>query len=98
MKKIISLFAITALVISCQTTRPYTATNNPIGSKKGASETSFILGVSSGENLVSGIVLNKEFGVIDAAKKGNINKIATVDVKYTNYLLFGKAKIIVTGE
>jgi hypothetical protein len=33
-----------------------------------------------------------------AAKKGKIDKIATVDVKTTNFILFQKVEIIVTGE
>lgn len=97
MKKIILFSAIAALITSCQITRPYTATNNPIGSKTGVSKTTY-LGASFGDNLANGIIFNGKFGVIDAARNGKITKVATVDVKTTNYVLFRKAEIIVTGE
>ncbi len=90
---------VTVLITSCSITRPYTATNNAIGSKTGKSETTLILGASTGQNLQSALYsTNKDFGVIQAAKKGKIDKVATVDVKTTNFLLFQKVEIIVTGE
>ena len=99
MKKYIIALSAIGLMASCSITRPYTATNNPIGSKVGKSETGVIFGTSAGDELAVGVfVLNKNFGVIEAAKKGKINKIATVDVKTTNYLFFQKVEIIVTGE
>jgi len=88
----------TLLLASCTMTRPYTATNNPIGSKVGVSKTSCLFGGSFGNTLSSGIVSNKNFGVIEAAKNGGIDKIATVDVKTKNLLFFQKVEIIVTGE
>ncbi|MFT4757700.1 MAG: hypothetical protein ACI91R_002357 [Vicingaceae bacterium] len=101
MRNLYMLAAGAALVAlqSCSTTRPYAATNNPIGSKVGTSETTLILGTSAGTNLEAGLVsTNKEFGVIQAARKGKINKVATVDVKTTNYVFFQKVEVIVTGE
>lgn len=84
---------------SCSITRPYTATNNPIGSKVGTSETTLIFGSSAGTNLEAGLIsTNKKFGVIQAARKGKINKVATVDVKTTNFVIFQKVEVIVTGE
>ncbi|NVK65394.1 MAG: hypothetical protein HWE22_12455 [Flavobacteriales bacterium] len=84
---------------SCSTIVPYTATNNPIGDSIGKSRTTLIFGkkVDSG-SLEAGISTNKNFGVIEAAKKGNIERIATVDVKTTNFIVFQKVEIIVTGE
>lgn len=97
-KYILGLVAVVAMA-SCSITRPYTATNNPIGSKVGKSETSVIFGTSAGEQLAAGlIVTNGDFGVIEAAKNGKISKIATVDVKTTNFYFFQKVEIIVTGE
>ena len=49
-------------------------------------------------NLEAGISTNKKFGVIEAAKKGDIDKVATVDLKVTNFVIFQKVEIIVTGE
>ena len=97
-KYILGMMAVAAMA-SCSTIRPYTATNNPIGSKVGKSETSIIMGTSSGDQLAVGlIVTNGNFGVIEAAKKGKIDKIATVDVKTTNFIFFQKVEVIVTGE
>ncbi len=83
---------------SCSTIVPYTATNNPIGDSIGKSRTTLIFGAAGSGNLEAGISTNKNFGVIEAAKKGNIERIATVDVKTTNFIVFQKVEIIVTGE
>lgn len=97
--KKLTLVGLSALVLSsCSTIMPVTATNNPIGSKVGKSETSILFGVAGPSNLSSGLVFNKDYGVIEAAKKGNIERVATVDIKVTNYIIFQKAEIIVTGE
>ena len=86
---------------------PFDTLNSPIGNNKtevpsiwiGKSETKIIFGASQGDQLAVGlIVTNKNFGVIEAAKKGKIDKIATVDVKTTNFYIFQKVEIIVTGE
>jgi len=99
MKKILIVLAAVAALSSCSTTIPYTATSNAIGSKKGVSKTGVILGSNGGDQLAMGLlVTNGKFGVIDAAKNGNISKISTVDVKSTNYLIFRKVEVIVTGE
>ena len=99
MKKILTLISFSLLLVSCEMTRPYAATNNPIGSKTGVSKTVMLFGRPAGNSLASfALVLNKDFGVIDAAKNGKINKIATVDIKYKGFILFGKTEIIVTGE
>lgn len=88
----------TVVLSACSVTLPYTATNNPIGSKKGSSKTTILFGGASQQNLGYGLVLNKNYGVIEAAKKGKIERIATVDIKITNYIIFTKAEIKVTGE
>lgn len=94
---ILGLFALSCLA-SCATTVPYAATNNPIGSKKGVSKTTILFGGADRTNLGYGLVLNKNYGVIEAAKKGKIENLATVDLKVTRYVIFTKAEIIVTGE
>jgi len=87
-----------AFMASCSTTLPYAATNNPIGDKKGKSSTVILFGTATQANLGAGLVLNKNYGVIEAAKKGKITNLATVDLKVTNYGLWIKAEILVTGE
>lgn len=100
MKKYILGSLVIGLMASCTVTRPYAVTNNPIGSKRGISKTTTIFGNSAGNQLAYGtFVTNKNFGVIEAAKEGKIDKVATVDVKTTNYLFFfQKVEVIVTGE
>lgn len=95
--KALLLGGIVIAATSCTMTRPYTATNNPIGDEVGKSKTTLIFGTSSGMNLSSGFSTNKNFGVIEAAKKGGIDKIGCVDVRTTNYLIFQKVEIIVRG-
>lgn len=95
MKKIIASLIVCAAFASCTTISPITATNNAIGDKVGKSESVCVFyfgGISSG------IVLNKEYGIQEAAKKGGLTSIATVDLKVTNYVFFSKTTLIVTGE
>jgi hypothetical protein len=98
MKKLLFIGAVAAFVTSCTTVYPVTATNNPIGGKVGTSETSILFGAAGATNLGFGLVTNSDYGVIEAAKKGGINKVATVDIEVTDYIVFRKAKLIVTGE
>ena len=101
MKKVKNIF-VTALIgvtfASCSITYPYTATNNPIGSKKGTSESVMLFGRVAGTTLSAGLVLNKDYGVIEAARSAKIDKVATVDLKVTDFILFQKVQVIVTGE
>lgn len=97
--KKLTLVGLAGLFLSaCTTILPVTATNNPIGSKTGTSKTSILFGGANGANLGAGLVFNKDYGVIDAAKNGSIERVATVDIKVTDYIIFKKAEIIVTGE
>jgi len=93
MKKLRTILAAACagiLLSSCAITVPYAVTEHPIGSKKGVSKTTVILGT---------IQLNGDYSVADAAKKGKITgPISTVDRKVTNYILFSKQELIVTGE
>lgn len=89
-KYLASTAVLAALLSSCSITTPLAVTELPIGPKKGISETKVIFGV---------IELNKDYSVAEAAKKGKITGgISTVDVKYTDYIIFGKKQLIVTGE
>ncbi len=96
--KALILGVLVVLVSSCTVVRPYAVTNNEIGDGTGVSRTTLILGGSAGNNLEQALFsTNKNFGVIEAAQKGGIDKIATVDVEASNYWLFSTVKIIVTG-
>lgn len=89
---------------SCTTISPITATENPMGDKVGKSKTNclfpyYFADAGEGFSTISnGVCFNKNYGVIEAAKKGGINKIATVDLKQSNYLFFSTFELIVTGE
>lgn len=104
--QVLAFTAIVTGLASCGFTRPYAVTNNPVGSKVGKSSTKVILGGGAGMAASSiyagyssvGIRFNPNYGIIDAAKKGKITKIATVDLKYVNYILWGEYTLIVTGE
>jgi hypothetical protein len=96
--KILLLIGAAFFVTSCTVTRPFAVTNNEIGDAVGTSKTTLIFGTSFGPNLEWALYsTNKNFGLIEAAKNGNIDKIATVDVKTSNYGFITQVKIIVTG-
>jgi hypothetical protein len=96
--KILLLIGAAFFVTSCTVTRPFAVTNNEIGDAVGTSKTTLIFGTSVGPNLEQALYsTNKNFGLIEAAKNGNIDKIATVDVKTSNYGFITQVKIIVTG-
>ena len=96
--KTLILVGVVALASSCTIVRPYAVTNNAIGEAVGVSRTTLILGASAGQNLEQALFsTNKNFSVIEAAKNGNVDKIATVDVESSNYWLVSTVKIIVTG-
>lgn len=103
---IVSISAV--LLSSCALTVPFTVTNNEVGSKVGVSSTICLFsgsGLSSaklspvaGYGMYNGIMLNKNFGIFEAAQKGKISKIGAVDIKTTSYLFFTKKEFIVSGE
>lgn len=108
MKLLKSLLFITVvgLFASCSVTKPLTATNNPIGDKTGVAKNSCLSAAPltrlAGGDLIpvsGGVCFNdKKYSLYDAAMDGDINKIATVDLKITNYIIFYKYELIVTGE
>jgi len=108
MKNIFLAFAVAALLSSCAVTVPSKVTNNPIGTKKGVSS-SWVIGSGLGiyakqpmpmiaNTVYLGIPLNRNIGIVEAAKNGKISKIGCVDVKITNYILMTKFEYIVSGE
>lgn len=103
-KSFIYIAAILLISISsCTVTEPLLITNNKIGDKVGASKNSWVfainyLGVGPGTPTSYGICFNKDYGPYEAALDGDIVKIATVDLKTTNYVFFTKYELIITGE
>lgn len=86
----VSVIAVAAVLTSCSVTVPVTASAASMGAKVGTSETVVLFGT---------LYLNKNYGVAEAAHNGKIKGgVATVDLKTTNYLLFAKKQLIVTGE
>lgn len=110
MKKIFFGLSITILLSSCSLTVPYTITNNAIGAKTGVSSTISIFSgggrraahlaplAGNGKVIYHGIILNSDFGILEAAKNGKISKIGAIDFKITTYLFFTKQEFIVSGE
>jgi len=100
MKNVKTLLFAGALLFlaSCTVTRPYAVTNNEMGDAVGVSSTTLIFGASSGVQLEQALFsTNKNFGVIEAAKKGNVDKVASVDVQTSTFWIITKVKVIVTG-
>jgi hypothetical protein len=92
---------------ACSITMPVTVTNNPIGTKVGVATNNCINAAPiSFEHAFGGFYPvsrgwcfnDKAYSLADAAQNGGISKIATVDLKSTNYLFFYKFELIVTGE
>lgn len=98
-KNILGLGFAAAMITSCAITTPMMVTNNSIGTKTGTSSTVCLGGAPGyGKSQYHGIMFNKNFGIVEAAKKGKISKIGAVDVKITNYFIFQKKEMIVAGE
>ena len=87
--KFVMAIAVAAILTSCTVTSPMSASDAPIGTKTGVSST-LIIGVWQ---------VNKNFGIAEAAKQGNITSgIAIADKKVTNFLIVRKAQILVYGK
>ena len=88
MKKIRFLLCASILALSiqsCVVYKEHKITDNPVGDKVGVSK--------------SNIFNGGDFTLEKAAKNGNIDKIATVDIVTKNYLLlFNRTTVTVTGK
>lgn len=111
MKSIRAILAICItgfLFSSCVSTIPLTVTDNKVGDKKGTSTNTCMFtysgyaysGPSAGQIPTSGGVCfnTEEYGIRDAAKKANIDKVASVDLKRSWYVLWTEYELIVTGN
>jgi len=89
-KTFLGVLAATVILTSCSITLPVSVSEAPIGNKSGTSSSVVLFGFWH---------LNKNFGIAEAAKNGGIKGgVATVDIKYTNYVVFGKKQLIVQGN
>jgi hypothetical protein len=104
LKKISILGAAAFLLTACSVTRPLAVTDNSIGTKTGSSKTTCLFSIApaatagAGFIIASGICLNKNYGMIEAAKDAEITTVGAVDLKETDYYLFKTYELIVAGE
>lgn len=92
MKKILKIVAVCVIAFcatSCATTRPITATSNPVGNKVGVVQTTKILNIFGGKD---------DMGINSAAKNGGITRISHIDVFTKNYVLWSVYGVRVYGE
>lgn len=93
MKKSIKIavmaIASAAVLSSCSTTVPISATSNPVGNKCGEASTVRLFSVLGG---------SANIGINKAAKKAGITKISHVDQAVQNYILYTKITTRVYGE
>jgi hypothetical protein len=108
-KNLGSALLLAATVSSCAVSYPFMLTNNKIGDKVGKSSTICLFSggtqvqapmpiMGYGKSVYNGLMLNKDFGIPEAVKKGKISKVATIDIRYDWYVFFTKKTFIVTGE
>lgn len=114
MKTLMNFFTIISLasiLASCSVTQPIHVNKNAVGDKKGVSTNTCILslGYTSGQGARTslgtaaptsgGICFNNgDYGIKEAATNGNIDKVATVDLKNTWYVFWREYSLIVTGK
>ena len=104
--RLLSAVVFVGLMASCSITTPVTMTNNDMGTKVGVA-TNNCLSYGPPQRLLNGELIpvsggwcfnDKKYSVADAARDGGISRVATVDLKITNYVFFYKYELIVTGE
>ena len=89
MRNVIALAALATLFVGCASYKPYQATNNSLGSKRGKACSSYILGFHTGGHN----------HIYSAAKGAGISKIASVDAKKSGlFPLFWKDCTYVSGN
>lgn len=88
MKYILAVLMLTSIV-SCSSYRPFQATSNPIGPKKGGACSAYFIGFrTKGANTIH-----------SAAKAGNIKKVATVDIRRSGFFpIYWKECTYVSGS
>ncbi len=104
MKKTMVLGMITLLLSACSVTKPFAITSNEITDKEGRVSCTCI--GSPPANVINPPVAaqgwlcfgTNDFSIFHAARKAGITRVATVDLKITNYLFFTKFEIIVHGK
>lgn len=93
MKKIAAILSsavVLAALSSCAVTVPVNATSNPVGSKVGEAKTTAVFGVFHFDG--------GDASIREAAKKGGISTISTVDFQRKMGVFTTKYTTIVTGE
>ena len=83
--KIAFAFSLVFGLSSCVIYETHTVTGNPIGTKKGVAK-------------AHGFQKNADYTMRTAAKKGDIQKIGSVDTKVTMFVIIPFYKTVVTGE
>ena len=98
---------VASIMVSCSTTYPIAITNNTMGGKVGVAKNNCLSyapmvpmpGQSEFIPVSGGMCFNdRKYGIAEAAMNGGITKVATVDMKVTNYVIYYKYELIVTGE
>lgn len=85
-----ALLGATMFFSSCSITMPVNATSNAVGSKTGTAK---------GTMFLHCLAFGADASIKTAAKNGNITKISTVDIKYSDVLgIVQTYETIVTGE
>jgi PBP1b-binding outer membrane lipoprotein LpoB len=90
LKNLALILVASMFLASCSVVMPVNATSNPVGSKVGTAKATGYLGI---------LFFNQDASIQSAAQNGNITKISTVDIKYSNILnIIVTYETIVTGE
>ena len=105
MRKLIAFGGLVLTVLwSCSITRPFAITSNEIGDKVGKVSCTCI-GTPPPESIkppvaAAGVLCfgTNNFSIFHAARKAGITRVATVDLKITNYVFFTKYELIVHGK
>ena len=88
-KNAILFITVGSFLASCSVAGPLMVTNHTVGSKRGEASRSIFLGITFGHT---------DLGVITAARKGGVKKVATVDWKVKSKMFKTTYSTIVTGE
>lgn len=87
MNKTLLVLALAAAVSSCATTEQITTTEHPIGPKTGKARALFIMGIPV-----------STASQVEAARKADIDTIATAEVVRSRFFFFGFRTFIVNGN